>query len=169
MDKSATIKRFFYKTYTYHIVLLSTQVICLALLLYLNFTTSLIASSRNELNLSCFLIPFLAFSSILAGNYMRKRALQKATSVKELDQKLAIYHDMTIKKWLIVEASFFIVISVFCFSGHLLLLGVATFIFLFFIGTLPTPLRVALDLHLKNDEKALIFSMGNKKRRILHK
>lgn len=163
MNKSTAVKRFFFRTNRHHCVLLCSQLLCLGVFLFLELYTNVSIRISKLSSVFPYVVFGLVAFSVITGHFIYKKGIQQAHLSKSLDKKLSRYHNCTIKQWAVLEITFITTLFTYMISGHLLLIGTVAVIFLIFVAILPTPLRVALDLHLKGEDKSLIYSRGREK------
>jgi len=142
----------FFKTITIiHLALVAGQALFGIVAFFITNSTSL--TLRPVGDIFFYVVPLLAITGIITGNFLFKQKLNSLSENTSLKEKLSIWQTATIIKFATAEAPSLLGIAVYLITRNLFYLFVSGLVVLYFIWIGPKKENIAHDLHLSYDEK----------------
>ena len=150
-NNELTAKGFIKTISIIHLALMSGLLLFGTYVYLQNNEWELILSNSNDIFF--FIVPVLAISGILLGNYLYKKQIDTLSNNNSLKGKLVGFQTASLIKYALIEGPAFLGIRVSMNNGNLLYLIISTGLIAYFFTQRPTREKIERDLNLNRELK----------------
>jgi len=150
-----TTQQYFKALTVLHFALV-TGLVVFSVIAYVVHSIGTFGNDAALLTIFQYMVPALAFMSIVAGRTLYKKKVDDIKNMDNLATKLNAYRGAFILRDALLEGPAIFAIIAYLLCGNMVLLGVAVLLIVVFIIIRPTKDAVIKDLELSSDEMDIL-------------
>ena len=136
-----------------HLAMTAGQVLFAVIAFILIITNSLDKSANNLYILFRYVVPVCILGGLIGSHFVFRTRLEVIRTDTELAEKLNEYRITLIIRYAMLEGGSIVALVAYLVVGHMVYLGAAILVILYFLTLIPNTERVTNDLGLNADEK----------------